>query len=116
MSYSHEVHAQSDDRSDEHHGADDLEFHAYQSLDGHETQNPGDHPYEQHRRQGAQHLDPIPAERQGPCHRSRRHPDGAQGDHEAGEVREQVRGVGGDRQAAGQVAACGRRRTRRVDI
>ena len=41
----------------------------------------------------------MPAERHSLAAGPPRHPDGEQGDHEAGEVSEKVRGIGGDGEA-----------------
>lgn len=85
---SHNVNTQADNGRDEHDVSVDRVRHVHDSLHGQVQQDTGDHPDEEDRRQGAQHLGPVPPEWHRLRGRSRSHPQGEQRYHEAGEIRE----------------------------
>ena len=65
-------------------------------------EDPSDQPYHEHWDCGSQDLRSVPSEGHLFGLRSRRHPDGEQGDGEGGDVGEEVRGVGGDGQGVAE--------------
>ena len=100
----HDVHNHTDASGDQHDRRIDVVLSTDQTLYGHEHQNAGYHPDQQHRRQGANHLRSIVAETHLLRRRPAGHPDREQADHEAGEIGQQVSGVCRDGQRVGEQA------------
>jgi len=91
-------------RRDKHDVGLNLKVHVDAPLNGQVDQDPSDQPDGEDGSEGANHLRPVPPEQHQLGGLPLSHPQGEQGNHEAGKVREEVGGVRRYRKTLGQVA------------
>ena len=106
MIHSRDVDDKSKHGRNEHEFRVDFVLAAENTLDRHVEEYTGHHPYHEDGGQSADHLGSVPSERHTSGGRSRPDPQGEQRYHEATEIGQQMRGVCGDGQTAGQNAPC----------